>query len=212
MSYIIFLLSCTILQLGFVCSILLLFFCTDTNHLRPGSDDESGGSRWFLTPVTPQYTMEALPIQRPLLPVPPYQPCPIWSVQSVHPVEPSASQLLSFWNPLPNNLISPGEPIPRLMIHLTHRKSQWYQYQSSVSLPLLPLYCPRPVKPLLWREKTQASHYPRQPPKIQYLWENHISRSIQTNHWLLVRGSNYFYIVPLVVCFVSLGVNFFGLQ
>ena len=62
-SYIFCTISCTTLQLWFVCSLFGLFCYSDTNTPCPFSTYGIRGSHGFLPPVTPQHPMVALPFR-----------------------------------------------------------------------------------------------------------------------------------------------------
>ena len=67
LSYILFMLSCTMLQFVFLCSLFGLFYCSDTNTPHPCSTDIIDGSHRFPPPAAPQDPMVALPFQLPAL-------------------------------------------------------------------------------------------------------------------------------------------------
>ena len=74
-QYILFILSCTTCQFRFVCSLFLLFFCSDTNNPCPCSTDAIGARHRLPPPTSPQEPMVELPFRRFLLTlVPPYHP------------------------------------------------------------------------------------------------------------------------------------------
>ena len=87
--YILFILSCNTCYFQFVCSLFVLFCCSDTNTLRPCSTDAIGASHHLPPPATHQEIIVALPFRSLLTSVPPSYPCPIWSVR---PIQPVASQ------------------------------------------------------------------------------------------------------------------------
>ena len=66
-SYVLFILSCTTLQLGFVCRLFGLFFWSEKNTPLPWITYGIGGSHCFLPPVAPQDPMVALPFWPPAL-------------------------------------------------------------------------------------------------------------------------------------------------
>ena len=165
-----------------LCAVYYYWFVTPKQIIRtPCSTNESGSSRRFPPPDTPQEPMDAIPIWNPLPSVPQSHPNHFRSVWSVCPIQPVASQFTPFYQPDNKKIISPRKPIPWLIFQPPELKSKWRQYQSIIPLLILPLYFPCPLHPLLWRETQQASHIPSHCPKIQFIRENHIFIPRQPN-------------------------------
>ena len=103
--YVLFFLSCTILQFIFVCIVFFYWTDTKTPH-APRRANESGGSRHFVSPAAPQDKMAPLLIRWLIPPVPPSCPRP---VPPVHPV--LASHFIPFYHPVPQNPMYLRKPI-----------------------------------------------------------------------------------------------------
>ena len=112
-SYVLFILSCTRFQFGFLCSLFGLFCCSDTNTPRPCSTDTIGGSHRFqLIPVAHRTSRDnggAPSAPAKVCPSIPPQSHP-HPIQYVRPIQPLASQFPPLYQPVHKNPISLSKP------------------------------------------------------------------------------------------------------
>ena len=76
-SYVLFILSCTMFQFGFVCSLFGLFCCSDTNTPFPCSTDSIGAIHCFPPPLKSQW-WSSCSGRPPSTINTPIVPCPHW--------------------------------------------------------------------------------------------------------------------------------------
>ena len=171
--YVLFALSCTILQFVFVCSALWLFFCTDKNTLRhpqcllkccqlplPTNCRISRANGKTTNPESATLftcnTTSPIPVCL-FCPSQPYRSKPIYPILQ-------SSAL---------NTISPIQLMPWLMIHPPRLNSQQCWSQSIISPTILPLSLPYTTHYLIWREP----HKPSTVDIIKTSWLRSKSRS-----------------------------------
>ena len=126
--YVFFILSCTRFQFGFLCSLFVPLYCSDTNTLLPPVAPTGLGETlisaalcpWRANYGTPDPATHLLPL------IHLHCPVPIWSIQPIKPAPPS-----HFWQDVPRTMM-PLQYFKSSSSCPNHLRSQWWHSWSSL--------------------------------------------------------------------------------